>query len=85
MEKIIKVVPVKMHTVYYLAFIFFVSVAIAWIIGKYQADEKWKALGSRFTGEDMIWILENSNIELKDNDIIGEETPFRDYVRGGIK
>lgn len=81
MEKIIKVVPVKMHTIYYLAFIFVVSVAIAWVIGKYQADEKWKALGSRFTGEDMIWILENSNIEVYNKGIEGVSTPFRDYIR----
>lgn len=48
---------------------------------RYQDETRFIEVGSRFTGEDAIWLLENSNIELKSRDIPGESTPFREYIR----
>lgn len=52
---------------------------------RYKEENTFKAAGSRFTGEDAIWILENSNIEIKpDAKIEGVSTPFRYFINGKL-
>lgn len=50
---------------------------------RYQDENTFQEAGSRFTGEDAIWLLENSNIEINsDAKIDGVRTPFRDFING---
>lgn len=66
--------------------IIIVAVVSSVIIQKAIDDTRFKAPGSRFTGEDAIWLLENSNIIInRDVRIDGIETPFRDYINEGSK
>jgi hypothetical protein len=58
------------------------------ILAYYRIREEtlWKDAGSRFTGEDAVWILENSNIRIeKKNEIHGPSTPFREYIRSSCQ
>lgn len=48
---------------------------------RYKEETKFQEAGSRFTGEDAIWLLEHSNIEVIGNDIKGSSTTFRDHIR----
>lgn len=48
---------------------------------RYKQETKFQDAGSRFTGEDAIWLLEHSNIILTpDAKINGQATPFREYI-----
>lgn len=63
-----------------------VAVVSSLLIQKAIDDSSFQAPGSRFTGEDAIWLLENSNIVLTpDTKIEGQSTPFRDYINEGSK
>lgn len=48
---------------------------------RYQDEKEFQNAGSRFAGEDMIWLLEHSNIEVYSKNIEGSDTPFREYIR----
>lgn len=51
---------------------------------RYQEETKFQEAGSRFTGEDAIWLLEHSNIVIDRNARIkGIETPFRSFINEG--
>lgn len=51
---------------------------------RYKEETKFKEAGSRFTGEDAIWLLEHSNIVIdRDARIEGVETPFRSFINEG--
>ncbi len=48
---------------------------------RYKQETTFQNTGSRFTGEDAIWLLEHSNIILTpDAKINGQATPFREYI-----
>lgn len=61
-----------------------VAVTVAVIVlgyYRYKEETKFQDAGSRFTGEDAIWLLEHSNIVLdRDARIEGSKTPFRSYI-----
>jgi hypothetical protein len=52
---------------------------------RYKEENTFQEAGSRFTGEDAIWLLENSNIKVNpDAKIDGLRTPFRDFINRGF-
>jgi len=60
-----------------------VLTAVVVVLGYHRIEEetKFQDAGSRFTGEDAIWLLEHSNIILTpDAKIGGQATPFREYI-----
>lgn len=70
---------------YWILVFFAVSLVV---LGYYHFQDKQDFLevGSRFTGEDAIWLLENSNIVLTpESKIEGQSTPFRDYINGELQ
>ena len=61
-----------------------ISVALSLTIYRFLDVTSFQAPGSRFTGEDAIWLLKHSNIVIdRDTRIEGIETPFRDYINEG--
>jgi hypothetical protein len=62
--------------------ILIVVTVVVVVLGYYRFEEetKFQDAGTRFTGEDAIWILEHSNIKLDGSKIPGTPTPFRDYI-----
>ncbi len=53
------------------------------VFGYYRYKEKaaFQEAGSRFTGEDAIWLINNSNIVLNpEAKIPGVPTPFRSFI-----
>lgn len=66
--------------VYYL-FAGAVALIVVFYYQRFLDQREFDNLGSRFTGEDMIWMLEHSNIEIQGDGIPGDSTPFRDYIR----
>lgn len=66
---------------FYYCLITIVSVALSLFIQRVINSTSFQAVGSRFTGEDAIWLLENSNIILTPGTSIdGQSTPFREYI-----
>jgi len=48
---------------------------------RFKEETSFKEAGSRFTGEDAIWLLEHSDIVIdRDARIDGTQTPFRSYI-----
>jgi hypothetical protein len=72
---------VEKHYIVYWVSVFLAGAFVFWVGTTFINWLKWKETGSRFTGEDAIWLLDNSNIEIRNNGIEGIATPFRDYIR----
>ena len=48
---------------------------------RYKEETKFQSAGSRFTGEDALWLLEHSNIVITPGHTIdGPSTPFQDFI-----
>lgn len=66
-------------------FLILITVSVV-VLGYYRYKEEatFEQAGSRFTGEDAIWLLEHSNIVIdRDVRIDGTDTPFRRYINEG--
>lgn len=77
---------VQKHTQALIYWIIVLIAAAVVVLGyyRYQEETAFQQAGSRFTGEDAIWLLEHSNIVIdRDARIDGIETPFRSFINGG--
>lgn len=63
------------------SFIITIAVLMSLIVQEAIDTASFEAPGSRFTGEDAIWLIENSCIRIDEGvKIDGLSTPFREYI-----
>ena len=63
------------------SFIIFIAVMLSLVVQESIDTASFEAPGSRFTGEDAIWLIENSYLKINDGaKIDGISTPFREYI-----
>ena len=71
----------------YYIIVIIISVVVSFFVERAVGLSEFQSAGSRFTGEDGIWLLKNSNIILTPGaNIPGQSTPFREYINNeGLK
>jgi hypothetical protein len=69
----------------YWILVFVTAVVVVLAYYRYEEETRFIHTGSRFTGEDAIWLLENSNIVLTPDAKIEGDTPFRQFINEGSK
>lgn len=63
------------------SFIITIAVLLSLVVQEAIDTASFEAPGSRFTGEDAIWLIENSCMKINEGaKIDGISTPFREYI-----